>query len=160
MSAKPCSPGQMHLFGPECPGRAAGAPEPPRVALAVVRLADLRAHELPERAADIARVVGLAATLVIIERWGGRRLFVPRVKGLRPGHPLVQAVGYRAARALAEYIDGGEIVIPNASRALKGARHRAIRAARGAMTAAECAIAFGITERRVYAIWALESEPE
>lgn len=77
---------------------------------------------------EIAEVAGLHATLVVVERWGGIRLYVPEPDKLRETHPLVEAVGRDAAEAIAQRFQGEEILVPCTPRPVRAARDRRIRA--------------------------------
>lgn len=117
----------------------------------------IRLDDLPDTLRDVAERIGLPATLALVERWGGIRVFVPRADNLGDAHPLAQALGMEAARRLAEYCDGSEIAVPRAANALRRLRDEAIRAGRGEIPAARLAREHGLTERQIYAIWSTES---
>lgn len=117
---------------------------------------DIRLDDLPATLQEVAELVGLPATIALVERWGGIRVFVPRADNLHEAHPLVQALGPEAARKLAEYFDGSELPVPRAAAALRRLRDETIRAARGEAPAARLAREHGLTERQIYAIWAAE----
>ena len=152
MSAKPCTPGQLHLCGLDCPA-AQPRTAPEKVAIAVARLADVRKEDLGEWASDLVRMVGLPATLKLIERWGGARLFIPRPEGLRPDHPLAAAIGFRLAQRLAAEVAGAAIRIPTVRRVIYPAMRRGIAQCRGVYPAGPVARAYGVSEHYVYEIW-------
>ncbi len=54
-----------------------------------------RAYATGEMQADLAEVIGEAATTKLIESLGGTRIYVPRSIG--PHHPITQAIGPKAA---------------------------------------------------------------
>lgn len=82
------------------------------------RLAD----DLPESLQEIAEVIGLDQTLVLVRRFGGCRIYIPASVD---GHSLVDVLGKDGAHALASIYGGEHVEIP---RAIKAVRDRAIRA--------------------------------
>lgn len=109
---------------------------------------------LPQSLQDIADVIGIAATLKLVERYGGRRLCVPR--RLDPGHELISVLGQRAATALVSTYALERISVPSAGRTLVAERDKEIRARKGRQTVSGLAEEFGLTERQVYRILAEE----
>jgi hypothetical protein len=145
-----CTPGQGHLFG----GCVAAESHPkPKPTLAAVRLADARADDLAESAAELLRLVGLPATLTLIERWPGMRLFVPGPARMRPEHPIAAAIGHRLAQRLAVEMGGSSIPVPSPRRVLASVTRRAVAQARGVYPGSVVARAYGVTEHYVYRIW-------
>ena len=118
-------------------------------------LASAQVDDLPASARDLASLIGLPATLRLVEGWGGTmRLYVP--KAMAQDHELARALGLEAARALSG-VYGGDYVpsIPRCADALRQARDRALlrRRAEGASPAA-LAQEFGLTERHVWRLLA------
>ena len=72
---------------------------------------DTRLH-LPGVLAEIADAAGEDAAVLVAKVAGGRRVYIPRPAGLRPGHWLVEAVGPDRARLIAGLLGGGEIDLP------------------------------------------------
>ena len=116
-------------------------------------LATAHLDDLPASARDLAGLIGLPATLRLVEKWGGTmRLYVPRNIG--PDHELARVLGLEAARALSSRYDGDYLPsVPRCADALRAARDRALlrRRAEGASPAA-LALEFGLTERHVWRI--------
>ena len=118
-------------------------------------LATASLDDLPASARDLAGLIGLPATLRLVEGWGGTmRLYVP--KAMPQDHELARALGLDAARALSG-VYGGDYVpsIPRCADALRQARDRALlrRRAEGA-SPATLAQEFGLTERHVWRLLA------
>lgn len=118
-------------------------------------LATAHLDDLPASARDLAGLIGLPATLRLVEGWGGvMRLYVP--KDLAADHELARALGLEAARALVG-VYGGDYLpsVPRCADALRQARNRALlrRRAEGASPAV-LALEFGLTERQVWNIFA------
>ena len=104
---------------------------------------------LPLVLRDIAALIGLPATMRLVEAYGGTRLYVP--KRFDPDHPLVKLLGHDNAARLVEQYGGSEhFDIPFAARAVRALRDREIRrqGARG-MTRRELAIRNRISERHI-----------
>lgn len=107
---------------------------------------------------EIAYLIGLAATLKLVEAYGGVRLYVP--KRFDPDHPLVKLIGHANAAKLVECYGGDEhFDIPRAAAATRAARNALIREERlrGA-TRREIALRYGLTERQICNI--IGDEPE
>jgi hypothetical protein len=116
--------------------------------------------DLPPRAAELAEVIGLAATLRLVEGWGGLRQYVPAPAHLHADHPLVRQLGREAARRLAEHYAREKIDVPRCLSALRAARDRRIVAEheQGA-SGRELAMRYQLTERQIWTILARE-QPE
>lgn len=67
----------------------------------------------PAELASLATVLGAAGTLALIEKHGGTRLYVPK---LRPGDDLSQLLGPEAAETLVRQVGGNSIKVPLAKR--------------------------------------------
>lgn len=108
-------------------------------------------EELPQSLVDVAEVVGLAATLALVEHAGGVRIYVP--ERLDDDHRLVTWLGAPAAAQLSEAFAMEELVVPRCAEALRRVRNRQMRRERdqGAKPA-ELALRYGLTERQVYTI--------
>lgn len=63
-------------------------------------------EHLPERARVIAELIGLPATLKLVERFGGVRVYVPQT--MPPSHALVDLLGADAAERLSRAFGGDE----------------------------------------------------
>jgi hypothetical protein len=107
---------------------------------------------LPQSLQEIAEVIGLMAVLKLVDRYGGRRLRMPR--RLVPGHPLIEVVGQRAAAALVQTYALERIYVPNAARAAVAARNHEIRRRRTTETVDTLAEEFGLHRRRIQQICA------
>lgn len=102
----------------------------------------------------LVEVLGLAATLKLAERFGGRRLYVPQPERLKPEGAIVATIGYDLAVKLAYEWRGLEIVVPQCAAYVRRARDRAIHADAAAMPVAEISRKWGMTERHVFRILA------
>lgn len=115
----------------------------------------LALDDLPGSLRDVVDLIGLAATLKLIENFGGLiALYVPRE--IEPGHPIAIAIGITAARKLSDHY-GTDCLrnIPRCVIGLRRIRDAEIHARRAAgETPARLARAFGLTERQVWAILA------
>ena len=102
---------------------------------------------LPGVLREMVGLIGLPATLRIVEAYGGVRLYVP--SHMDAGHDLAQLVGFDAASKLSsEYGGMDHFDVPRAAQALRAVRSAQIRAdrARG-MTHRELARKYALTER-------------
>ncbi len=58
----------------------------------------------------LSDTIGLADTIEIVRRWGGRALYVPT--SVRPNDPLALTLGYNAALRLVEHWGGQYLQLP------------------------------------------------
>lgn len=107
--------------------------------------------DLPSSMIEIKEVIGLRGAVILLNRCGGTRLFVPR--RLRVQHKLVVWLGMEAAQKMCAYFGGETLSIVRASKALKTVRNREIIARYGqGEKASSLALGFGLTERQIYTI--------
>jgi hypothetical protein len=115
----------------------------------------LSLDDLPESLRDVVDLIGLPATLRLVEHYGGLiALYVPRE--VDPDHPLAIAIGLAAARKLAARY-GADCVrnIPRCVGGLRRLRNAEIHRRRTAgESPASLARAYAITERQVWSILA------
>lgn len=115
----------------------------------------LALDDLPASLRDVVDLIGLPATLRLVEHYGGLiAVYVPR--DIEPDHPLAQAIGLTAARKLATHY-GADCLrnIPRCVDGLRRLRNAEIRQRRDAgESPASIARAFALTERQVWTILA------
>lgn len=107
--------------------------------------------DLPSQAREIADVVGLGATAILVASYGGVRLYVPET--ISADHPLVQLIGLDAAQQLAQRFGGDRIEVPRCADALRRVRNRALISDAARMSQPELARKYHLTERTVRMIW-------
>ena len=110
---------------------------------------EIEARYLPGILQEIAEMIGLPATLKLVEAYGGVRLYIP--KRYDPDHPLVKLIGHAHAARLCETY-GGEMHfdIPRAVAATRAARDARIRNDRSMRaTHRELALRYMLTERQI-----------
>lgn len=114
---------------------------------------DIDVQLLPEKLRKIVARIGITPTMALVRRYGGTRLYVPKM--MTEDHSLAQLLGYENAVALSGEYGGDEhFDIPKAERALMFVRDRRIVGARGHRSARDLAIEHRLTERGVYKILA------
>lgn len=121
---------------------------------------DIEARYLPSILQDMAELIGLPATLKLVEAYGGVRLYIP--KRFDPDHPLVKLVGHAHAAKLCESY-GGELHfdIPRAVAATRAARDARMRNDRSlGVTHRELALRYVLTERQIRNILGDEEEDD
>jgi Mor family transcriptional regulator len=116
------------------------------------------AEDLPESLADVVEAIGIAATLKLIERFGGIRIYVPLREHISDDHELARAIGLVAARKLAEIWGKERMPLPRAAKAMRLARDRALRRDYQSISASQCALKYQVTERQVYWIVGRDEE--
>jgi hypothetical protein len=111
----------------------------------------LSRDDLPESLHDVVELIGLAATLKLVEHYGGLiALYVPRE--IEPGHHLARNLGLAPARKLASRYGTDTLRnIPRCEEGLRRIRNAEIKARRGE-GAARLALEYGLTERQIWTI--------
>tara|TARA_R110002049_G_scaffold13675_5_gene59403 strand:+ start:426 stop:830 length:405 start_codon:yes stop_codon:yes gene_type:complete len=108
----------------------------------------LVAEHLPASVAELVGIIGLPATLAIVEERGGLRFYVPVQP--RPDHWLARLIGMAAFTRLVEYAAGDEIEVPRCLDALRAAKDRQIaQDAAAGDSQATLARRYGYTERGI-----------
>lgn len=116
---------------------------------------------LPQRLQEIVGLIGLQATMRLVERFGGLRIYIPAVA--TPEHPIAELIGLDAFGKLCEEYSadghGLRFELPNARRALNAVRNAQIRDEFAASKSVrELAAEHRLTERHVTRIVA-DMEP-
>lgn len=106
---------------------------------------------LPPLLRDFERLVGLRATMAMVEGWGGLRIYFPTPDRVTEDHPYVKAIGIDALKTLSmEYGGLPHFQLPKAERALQAVRNARIAADYAThKTARQIAAEYGLTERQV-----------
>ena len=81
---------------------------------------------LPRSLAELERIIGLPATIKLVDAYGGATQYVPRPASLTPEHALVALLGWEPACALAENYGGDILHIAKGCAALRAARNAQI----------------------------------
>lgn len=114
-------------------------------------LADLSTDLLPQVLQDFVRLIGLAATMILVEHFGGRRLYIP--VNPHAEHHLAKLIGLdNLAKLSRVYGLEDHFDIPKAERALRHLRDQKIRAEYGPKSASRLAAEHGLTERQIWNI--------
>ncbi len=106
---------------------------------------------LPPKLAELVDEIGFPATLKLVEKWGGIRLYVPLEDNLAAEHPIAKELGVEIARKLAR-AHSEWLEVPRAARYLRSVRDKIIREAYDDASAARLARRFGMTRRNVFYI--------
>lgn len=115
--------------------------------------------ELPGSLFDIADLIGLPATLELIDAWGGVRMYFPLPRALSDLHPLVQVLGGETAARLCERYGGADFPLPRALDALRRARDRLIHHEHAlGVSARTLALRYRLTERHLWQILATDPD--
>lgn len=103
---------------------------------------------LPDSIQEMINVIGLQATLLIVEERGGIRLCVPTK--IKADNWLTQLIGTEAMIKLVDYYCGEEIDIPRCASAIKAAQDQKIfEKLKAGVSQARLAREFGYTERGI-----------
>lgn len=110
---------------------------------------------LPPLLRDFEQRIGLPATLALVNRWGGLRVYFPTPDRCSVEHPIAQVIGLDKLLLLAEQYGGNEHrQLPKARQALLALRNARIVAARGQKSARDLAMEHGLTEGQIIRVWA------
>jgi len=109
---------------------------------------------LPPLLQDFERLIGLQATMALVQRWGGLRVYFPTPDRVTPDHPYARVIGTEALIKLAkEYGSLPHFQLPKAERALLAVRNARIAADYATnKTARRIAAEYGLTEGQVVRI--------
>lgn len=109
---------------------------------------------LPPLLQEFERLVGLQATMALVQKWGGLRVYFPTPERVTADHPYAAVIGINALLKLAgEYGGLPHFQLPKAERALQAVRNARIAADYStSKTAREIAAEYGITEGQVVRI--------
>lgn len=108
------------------------------------------ADHLPPSLAELVRLIGFPATLKLVERFGGCRLYVPLEQHLTEQHAIVRAIGRDAARKLARDRKTETLEIPRAAAYLRVVRDTIMREQYETRSTAALAREYGMTRRNVF----------
>lgn len=112
---------------------------------------DLSTELLPQVLQDFVRLIGLAATMILVEHFGGRRLYIPI--NPHPDHHLAKLIGLDNLAKLSQvYGLEDHFDIPKAERALKHLRNEKIRSEYGPKSVSTLAREHNLTERQIWNI--------
>lgn len=97
---------------------------------------------------DFVRLIGLPATLAMVERFGGTRL--PIAIKAEESADLVACIGAEKAAILGRHYGAERPLIPKALPALQAVRNKRIRAELCSMSVRQVALKYKLGERRVF----------
>lgn len=110
--------------------------------------ADLSTDLLPRVLQDFVRLIGLHATMLLVERFGGLRIYIPLHPS--PEHHFAQLIGLANLQKLsAVYGREDHFELPKAERALLALRNARIKAEYGPKSIRQLAAEYQLTERHV-----------
>jgi len=106
---------------------------------------------LPPLLRDFERLIGLRATMALVQGWGGLRIYFPTPDRITVDHPYAKAIGLEAVKTLCKEYGGlPHFQLPKAERALLAVRNaRIAEDYTTRKTARELAMEYGLTERQV-----------
>lgn len=108
------------------------------------------ADHLPPSLAELVRLIGFPATLKLVERFGGGRLYVPLEEHLNDQHAIVLAIGKEAARKLSRDRATEILEIPRAAAYMRVVRDTIMREQYETKSATDLAREYGMTRRNVF----------
>lgn len=114
-----------------------------------MKLDQINVDLLPYALQDLVALIGLPPTMLIVEKHGGTRLYIPKNE-MADDHPLIKLIGREAAEILQRNY-GGEphMDIPLALRQMRAVRNAEIRAKRQHTSSSKLARDYRTTERNI-----------
>jgi hypothetical protein len=115
-------------------------------------------RDLPQSALDLIALIGLPATIQLVEAMPGIKFPVPKGEDNNSGGAarfatLVEAVGDKAAHVLVAHFGGDDLYVPSCKKAIQLARDRQIVAEYlDGSTVTELAIRYRLSYRRIEVI--------
>lgn len=120
---------------------------------------DLSVELLPQVLQQFVQLIGLSATMKLVEKFGGRRLYVPI--NAHPEHGLAKLIGFdKLVKLSLVYGAQDHFDIPRAHRALRHLRDAKIRSEYGPKSASILAGEHGLTERQIFNIVGGSDSPD
>jgi hypothetical protein len=112
---------------------------------------------LPPLLREFERLIGLRATMALVQGWGGLRVYFPTPDRVTADHPYVKAIGLEALKTLSKEYGGlPHFQLPKAERALQAVRNARIASDYATQkTARQIAAEYGLTERQVVRLVAI-----
>ena len=101
---------------------------------------------------EFVGLIGLALTMLIVEKWGGLPIYI--AADPTPDTDLAQLVGLEAAQVLGRRYPGSRLPIPKAGLALRAIRDQRICTEHAHKSIRQLVLAYGLSERRVCEILA------
>lgn len=108
----------------------------------------------PVNLLEIVEVIGEAAALKLVERFGGTTPRLPALRNITAEHPLAQCIGVKALTLLATETGGGRwLYVAKCARGLREARNREIvqRYSDG-IPVNELALRYHLSDRQIWNI--------
>lgn len=102
---------------------------------------------LPGILLEISELIGMAATLKLVAKYGGVRVYVP--KTLTQNHDLIAIVGQKQAESLTMRFGGEVLEIPKALLANVALRNVTIKQEYESLSQRQLALKYHLTERQV-----------
>lgn len=115
---------------------------------------EITADLLPSLLQDFVCLVGVEATMRLVQQCGGRRLYIPTVERCTEDHELARLIGLNSLLKLSKVYGGSEhFQLPKAGRALLAVRNaRIVAAYQTDKTARELAAEYDLTESQIVRI--------
>lgn len=102
---------------------------------------------MPQSIQEIEQLIGTKATLLLVERFGGIRFYVPQT--ITSDHELARLIGIDAAQKLTKHYGGGRYEVPRLSQANLDRRNIEIKNQYRFFSQSQLAVKFGLTQRQV-----------
>ncbi|WOE42920.1 Mor transcription activator family protein [Acinetobacter chinensis] len=82
---------------------------------------------MPKNFAFVAKLIGVEASINLIQAYGGTSIFVPSKHALKVSHEITHIIGLKALKLLSEQLGNGTIEIPMGTPITVAMRNKAVR---------------------------------
>lgn len=120
----------------------------------MIAIAEVEVKLLPPLLQDFVRLIGIPATMLLVENYGGRRIYIPSPQRCTDTHAIAQLIGPSNLSKLADYYGSiSHFQFPKAERAFLAVRNaRIVSAYMTSKTARELAVEHNLTEGQIVRI--------
>ncbi|MGJ4748481.1 Mor transcription activator family protein [Leptospira sp. SA-E8] len=120
----------------------------------MIAITDVEVDLLPPLLRDFVRLIGIPATMLLVQHHGGRRIYIPSPERCTDAHALARLIGAENLGKLANYYGSvPHFQLPKAERALLAVRNaRIVNDYKTRKTARELAVEHNLTEGQIVRI--------
>jgi len=113
-----------------------------------IDIAQVNLRSLPLSMQQLAKQIGLAEMLALVEKFPGIKIFIP--KKASESHQLAQVIGFRSMQMLCARYGNDYLVVPKLDRILQQIRNQMVRELRAQnLSVRDIALALNYHERHV-----------
>ncbi|QQC83029.1 transcriptional regulator [Acinetobacter bereziniae] len=107
---------------------------------------------MPKNFSFVAKLIGVEASLQLIDAYGGTSIFIPNKYALNIDHDISRVISLKKLQLLSEQLGNNSIEIPMGSPIFVAMRNRMVRDLAKKESKAKIARKFGVTQRTIRSI--------